>query len=33
MIFDLDVALTDKDNQGYRIAFNRDFRETGLDWE
>ena len=30
LIYDVDGTLADTENQGHRIAFNRDFRETGL---
>ncbi|MEC8940630.1 MAG: hypothetical protein VYC92_06880 [SAR324 cluster bacterium] len=33
LIYDVDGTSADTENQGHRIAFNRDFRETGLDWE
>ena len=33
LIFDVDGTLTDNERDGHRVAFNRAFREAGLDWE
>lgn len=33
LIFDVDGTLADTERDGHRIAFNRAFREAGLDWE
>lgn len=32
LIFDVDGTLTDNERDGHRVAFNRAFREAGLDW-
>jgi len=32
LIFDVDGTLTDNERHGHRLAFNRAFREAGLDW-
>jgi HAD superfamily hydrolase (TIGR01509 family) len=32
LIFDVDGTLADTERDGHRIAFNRAFRESGLDW-
>jgi HAD superfamily hydrolase (TIGR01509 family) len=32
LIFDVDGTLTDNEHSGHRVAFNRAFREAGLDW-
>jgi len=32
LIFDVDGTLTDNEMAGHRVAFNRAFREVGLDW-
>jgi len=33
LIFDVDGTLADTERDGHRIAFNRAFAESGLDWE
>lgn len=33
LIFDVDGTLAETERDGHRIAFNRAFAETGLDWE
>lgn len=33
LIFDVDGTLADTERYGHRIAFNRAFAESGLDWE
>jgi HAD superfamily hydrolase (TIGR01509 family) len=33
LIFDVDGTLADNERDGHRVAFNRAFREAGLDWE
>ena len=33
LIFDVDGTLADTERDGHRVAFNRAFAETGLDWE
>ncbi|HEY9907510.1 MAG TPA: HAD family hydrolase, partial [Thermosynechococcaceae cyanobacterium] len=33
LIFDIDGTLADTERDGHRVAFNRAFAETGLDWE
>ncbi|MES9994260.1 MAG: HAD family hydrolase [Candidatus Thiodiazotropha sp.] len=33
LIFDVDGTLADTERDGHRVAFNRAFREAGLDWE
>jgi HAD superfamily hydrolase (TIGR01509 family) len=33
LIFDVDGTLADTERDGHRVAFNRAFREFGLDWE
>jgi HAD superfamily hydrolase (TIGR01509 family) len=33
LIFDVDGTLADNERDGHRVAFNRAFREFGLDWE
>lgn len=32
LIFDVDGTLADTERQGHRVAYNRAFREKGLDW-
>lgn len=32
LIFDVDGTLADNEQQGHRVAFNRAFADTGLDW-
>ncbi|GAC1626173.1 MAG: HAD family hydrolase [Nevskia sp.] len=32
LIFDVDGTLADTERDGHRVAFNRAFREAGLDW-
>jgi len=32
LLFDVDGTLADTEGQGHRVAFNRAFREAGLDW-
>lgn len=32
-VFDVDGTLADTERDGHRVAFNRAFRESGLDWE
>ena len=32
LIFDVDGTLADNERDGHRVAFNRAFREAGLDW-
>lgn len=32
LIFDVDGTLTDNERDGHRVAFNRAFKEAGLDW-
>ena len=32
LIFDVDGTLTDNERDGHRVAFNRAFKDTGLDW-
>jgi HAD superfamily hydrolase (TIGR01509 family) len=33
LIFDVDGTLADNERDGHRVAFNRAFREAGLDWD
>jgi HAD superfamily hydrolase (TIGR01509 family) len=33
LIFDVDGTLADTERDGHRVAFNRAFREAGLDWD
>lgn len=33
LIFDVDGTLADTERDGHRVAFNRAFRDAGLDWE
>ncbi|MGO9867828.1 MAG: HAD family hydrolase [Rhodomicrobium sp.] len=33
LIFDVDGTLADTERDGHRIAFNRAFKEAGLDWD
>lgn len=33
LIFDVDGTLADTERDGHRVAYNRAFREAGLDWE
>ena len=33
LLFDVDGTLADTERDGHRVAFNRAFREAGLDWE
>lgn len=33
LIFDVDGTLTDNECDGHRVAFNRAFREAGLEWD
>lgn len=33
LIFDFDGTLAETERDGHRVAFNRAFREVGLDWE
>lgn len=33
LVFDVDGTLADTERDGHRIAFNRAFRDAGLDWE
>ncbi len=33
LVFDVDGTLADTEKDGHRVAFNRAFREAGLDWE
>lgn len=33
LIFDVDGTLADTERHGHRVAFNRAFAETGLDWD
>lgn len=33
LIFDVDGTLAETERDGHRVAFNRAFREAGLDWE
>ena len=33
LLFDVDGTLADTEGQGHRVAFNRAFREAGLDWD
>ncbi len=33
LIFDVDGTLANTEKQGHRVAFNRAFRDLGLDWE
>jgi len=33
LIFDMDGTLADTERDGHRVAFNRAFRDFGLDWE
>jgi beta-phosphoglucomutase-like phosphatase (HAD superfamily) len=33
LIFDMDGTLADTERDGHRLAFNRAFRDFGLDWE
>ena len=33
LIFDVDGTLADTEREGHRVAFNRAFKEAGLDWE
>lgn len=33
LIFDVDGTLADTERDGHRVAFNRAFEESGLDWE
>jgi len=32
LIFDVDGTLADNEHDGHRVAFNRAFKEAGLDW-
>lgn len=32
LIFDVDGTLTDNEQKGHRVAFNRAFEQAGLDW-
>jgi len=33
LLFDVDGTLADTERDGHRVAFNRAFRDAGLDWE
>lgn len=33
LIFDVDGTLADTERDGHRVAFNKAFKEAGLDWE
>lgn len=33
LLFDVDGTLADTEREGHRVAFNRAFKEAGLDWE
>jgi beta-phosphoglucomutase-like phosphatase (HAD superfamily) len=33
LVFDVDGTLADTERDGHRVAFNRAFREAGLDWD
>src|SRR3989344_1518989 len=33
LLFDVDGTLADTERDGHRLAFNRAFAESGLDWE
>lgn len=33
LMFDVDGTLADTERDGHRVAFNRAFREAGLDWD
>ena len=33
LLFDVDGTLADTEKDGHRVAFNRAFRQAGLDWE
>ena len=33
LLFDVDGTLADTERDGHRVAFNRAFREVGLDWD
>ncbi len=33
LLFDVDGTLADTEGEGHRVAFNRAFRERGLDWD
>jgi HAD superfamily hydrolase (TIGR01509 family) len=33
LLFDVDGTLADTERDGHRVAFNRAFRDTGLDWD
>jgi len=33
LIFDVDGTLADTERDGHRVAFNRAFRDAGLDWD
>lgn len=33
LIFDVDGTLADTERDGHRVAFNRAFKEAGLDWD
>jgi HAD superfamily hydrolase (TIGR01509 family) len=33
LLFDVDGTLADTERDGHRVAFNRAFKEAGLDWE
>jgi beta-phosphoglucomutase-like phosphatase (HAD superfamily) len=33
LIFDVDGTLADTERDGHRVAFNRAFKDAGLDWE
>lgn len=33
LLFDVDGTLADTERDGHRVAFNRAFREAGLDWD
>ena len=32
LIFDVDGTLADTERDGHRVAFNRAFKDAGLDW-
>ena len=33
LIFDVDGTLADTERDGHRVAFNRAFKEAGLNWD
>ena len=33
LIFDVDGTLADTERDGHRVAFNRAFKDAGLDWD